>query len=75
MILLEIKQKKLNETQIKEVLLDNPSIYITEEDILKVFEYAKELGGDNFSILEYIGTDKQRLRKCLKIKIKNESQE
>ena len=29
-----------NETQIKEVLLDNPSIYITEEDILKVFEYA-----------------------------------
>ena len=64
-----------NETQIKEVLLDNPSIYITEEDILEVFGYAKELGGDNFSILEYIGTDKQRLKECLKIKIKNESQE
>ena len=64
-----------NQTQIKEVLLDNPSIYIKgERDIVDIFNYAKEVGGDKFSILEYIGTDKQRLRECLTIKIKIESQ-
>ena len=64
-----------NQNQIKEVLLDNPSIYIKgERDIVDIFNYAKEVGGDKFSILEYIGTDKQRLRECLTIKIKIESQ-
>ena len=51
----EMERLMASETQITGVLLKNPSIYIRgEENLIDVFNYAKEVGGDKFSILEYI---------------------
>ena len=59
--------------QIKDTLLKEPDIYIEgtgrKVDVLR---YCQEEGIDNFSILEYIGNDKEKLRQCLKIKTKKQ---
>tara|TARA_Y100000593_G_C4179176_1_gene271150 strand:+ start:36 stop:446 length:411 start_codon:yes stop_codon:yes gene_type:complete len=60
------------QSQIKDIINNNPDIYIGrgEKDgkRLLVVEYCQDVGVDNFNIFEYIGTDKERLRECLKIK-------
>jgi len=56
---------------IKDTLIKDPDIYIKEDKgIVGVLRYCQDIGIDNFNILEYIGTDKDKLRQCLKIKIK-----
>ena len=59
--------------QIKDTLLKETDIYIEgtgrKVDVLR---YCQEEGIDNFSILEYIGNDKEKLRQCLKIKTKKQ---
>ena len=60
------------EKQIKDVLMKDPDIYIMgEEERVEVLEYCKQVTPEKFSILEFIGVDKDKLRRCLKIK-KNE---
>ena len=57
--------------EIKSTLLKNPDIYIEGEGRkVDVLRYCQKIGADNFSILEYIGTDKDKLKLCLKIKTK-----
>ena len=63
------------EKQIKDVLMKDPDIYIMgEEERVEVLEYCKQVTPEKFSILEFIGVDKDKLRRCLKIK-KNDSRE
>ena len=58
------------QTQIKEVFKKDPDIYIQgETERVSVLEYCKKVGPDKFSILEFIGEDKQKLKLCLTIKI------
>ena len=61
------------EAQIKEVFKKDPDIYIMEErpERVEVLKYCKQVTPEKFSILEYIGTDKDKLRLCLKIKTNN----
>ena len=69
----EMKHLIKVEGEIKNILIKNPDIYIGgEKDISDILKYAKKVGGENFSILEYIGTDKDILRICLTIKTKTE---
>ena len=62
------------ESQIKEVFREEPDIYIVgEEDNdakgrVEILEFCKKVTPDKFSILEFIGVDKDKLRRCLKIK-------
>ena len=57
------------EKQIKDVLMKDPDIYIMgEEERVEVLEYCKQVTPEKFSILEFIGVDKDKLRRCLKIK-------
>ena len=72
----EMEHLFIIEKQIKEVFKKDPDIYILEEDKerVEVLNYCKEVTSDKFSILEFIGTDKERLRQCLKIK-KNDLKE
>tara|TARA_Y100000593_G_C4154032_1_gene258536 strand:+ start:36 stop:446 length:411 start_codon:yes stop_codon:yes gene_type:complete len=59
------------QSKIKDTIKKNPDIYIVGEDKkVGVFKYCKEQGEDKFHILEYIGNSKERLRECLRIKIK-----
>ena len=61
----------LSEKEIKDTLLSEPDIYVQGEGKkVDVLRYCKEVGIDKFSILEYIGTNKDRLKLCLKIKTK-----
>ena len=63
------------EKQIKDVLMKDPDIYIMgEEERVEVLEYCKQVTPEKFSILEFIGVDKDKLRRCLKIK-KNDLRE
>jgi len=69
----EMKHLIKVEGEIKDILIKNPDIYIGgEKDRSDILKYAKKVGGENFSILEYIGTDKDILRICLTIKTKTE---
>ena len=58
------------EAQIKEVFKKDPDIYIMEErpERVEVLKYCKQVTPEKFSILEFIGDNKDRLRQCLKIK-------
>ena len=57
------------EQQIKDTLIKDPDIYIMgESKKVEVLRYCKQVTPEKFSILEFIGVDKDRLRKCLKIK-------
>ena len=58
------------EKQIKDVLMKDPDIYIMEErpERVEVLKYCKQVTPEKFSILEFIGDNKDRLRQCLKIK-------
>ena len=60
------------EKLIKDTLLEETDIYIQGEGKkVDVLRYCQEVGLDKFSILEYIGTDKDKLKLCLKIKTNN----
>ena len=65
------------QTEIKDIIKENPDIYIGRgkkdrfiDTKLLVIEYCKDIGIDKFNIFEYIGTDKTRLKECLRIKTK-----
>jgi len=59
------------EKEIKDTLLSEPDIYVQGEGKkVDVLRYCKKIGIDKFSILEYIGTNKDKLKLCLKIKTK-----
>ena len=69
----EMKQLIEVETEIKDIINNNNDIYIgrgKKGETLYVMEYCQSVGIDNFSILEYIGEDKEKLKECLKIKPK-----
>tara|TARA_B100000131_G_scaffold282484_1_gene289732 strand:- start:145 stop:552 length:408 start_codon:yes stop_codon:yes gene_type:complete len=60
------------EKHLKDTLMEEPDIYIQGEGKkVDVLRYCQEIGIDKFSILEYIGTDKEKLKLCLKIKTNN----
>tara|TARA_Y100000593_G_C4216198_1_gene289347 strand:+ start:15 stop:425 length:411 start_codon:yes stop_codon:yes gene_type:complete len=60
------------ENHLKDTLMKESDIYIQGEGKkVDVLRYCQEVGIDKFSILEYIGTDKEKLRLCLKIKTNN----
>tara|TARA_B100000287_G_scaffold147944_1_gene139682 strand:+ start:263 stop:673 length:411 start_codon:yes stop_codon:yes gene_type:complete len=68
----EMKHLIKVENEIKDTLLKEPDIYIKGEGKkVDVLRYCQKEGIDNFSILEYIGTDKDKLKLCLKIKTNN----
>tara|TARA_B100000287_G_scaffold259823_1_gene244399 strand:- start:334 stop:768 length:435 start_codon:yes stop_codon:yes gene_type:complete len=62
------------EAQIKEVFREEPDIYIVggEDDQAKerveILEFCKQVTPEKFSILDFIGVDKDKLKRCLKIK-------
>ena len=65
------------QTEIKDIIKENPDIYIGRGKKVKkrllVVEHCQDIGVDNFNIFEYIGDDKERLRECLKIKTNKSS--
>ena len=65
------------QAQIKDIINNNPDIYIGRGKKVKkrllVVEHCQDIGVDNFNIFEYIGDDKERLRECLKIKTNKSS--
>ena len=69
----EMNQLIKIEDEIKDIINNNNDIYIgrgKKGETLYVMEYCQSVGVDNFSILEYIGDDKEKLKECLKIKPK-----
>ena len=46
-----------------DLITEDPTIYSSED----VVNYCREVGYDKFNIFEYIGYNKERLKKCLKI--------